>query len=159
MFTAPHPLRSPPRLTRFGRRGGEIDAPTGEDALDRYGIALGGGPYPPAPGVTILTVASARKRPTPLTSGSTSLPNRRRRVRRDDRGETPGHGQQPRAIKPQLTFRLGAVYPTQSHATARPAGAAARAVHPADQPAPSSQHAGEQPAYLAASAFPYGLGH
>src|SRR5208283_2237605 len=38
--------------------------------------------------------------------------------------QTPGRGQQARAVEPQTAFRLGAVHPPQSHAAAEPAGAA-----------------------------------
>jgi hypothetical protein len=109
----------------YRRRGGGIDAPIGEVALYRCGIALGRRPVT----VTISTISPTRKLPAPLTNGSTPSLNRkapRPPVWPPSRPQGGVNSREP--FEAQVAFGLVAVHPPQSHAAARPAGAA-RALH------------------------------
>src|SRR5690349_452080 len=103
--------------------GGEIDAPIGDVALDRGGIALGRRAIP----------AGSRSDDFdrfPGTQPTTSVDERLDTVAEPERTasagmtaiQPPRGRQQARSVEPQLALRLGAVGPPQSHSAPEPAG-------------------------------------
>src|SRR5271166_5666563 len=107
----PRPLRSPPRLT-ICRCCGEIDAPIGEVAFDHRGIALGrraiaartrSDDFDRFSGAQAVSSVDEWLDTVAEPEGSASAGM--------TAGETPRRRQQPRAVEPQVAFRLGAVHP------------------------------------------------